>query len=81
MKIGGLSRPAGLIFQPRGLQRYKRLSGFSSVQFGLVAPLGRRPPMTVVRLAEVAGMDKGRSAGRWPGWSPASWFPGRSTPG
>ena len=32
--------------------RYKRLAGLSSVEFGLVASLGRRPPMSVVRLAE-----------------------------
>ena len=40
--------------------RYKRLAGLSSVQFGLVASLGRRPPMSVVRLAEAVGMDKGQ---------------------
>jgi hypothetical protein len=32
--------------------RYKRLTGLSSVEFGLVASLGRRPPMSVIRLAE-----------------------------
>src|SRR4029078_7401748 len=40
--------------------RYKRLTGLSSVEFGLVASLGRRPPMSVVRLAEAIGMDKGQ---------------------
>src|SRR5580704_2944807 len=40
--------------------RYRRLAGLSSVEFGLVASLGRRPPMTVARLAEAAGMDKGQ---------------------
>jgi DNA-binding MarR family transcriptional regulator len=40
--------------------RYKRLVGLSSVEFGLVASLGRRPPMSVVRLAEAIGMDKGQ---------------------
>jgi DNA-binding MarR family transcriptional regulator len=40
--------------------RYKRLVGLSSVEFGLVASLGRRPPMSVVRLAEAVGMDKGQ---------------------
>src|ERR1700760_2319107 len=40
--------------------RYKRLAGLSSVEFGLVASLGRRPPMSVVRLAESVGMDKGQ---------------------
>jgi DNA-binding MarR family transcriptional regulator len=40
--------------------RYKRLAGLSSVEFGLVASLGRRPPMSVVRLAEAIGMDKGQ---------------------
>src|SRR5258707_12502762 len=40
--------------------RYKRLAGLSSVEFGLVASLGRRPPMSVVRLAEGGGLDKGQ---------------------
>jgi DNA-binding MarR family transcriptional regulator len=40
--------------------RYKRLAGLSAVEFGLVASLGRRPPMSVVRLAEAVGMDKGQ---------------------
>jgi DNA-binding MarR family transcriptional regulator len=30
------------------------------VEFGLVASLGRRPPMSVARLAEAVGMDKGQ---------------------
>ena len=42
------------------LLRYKRLTGLSSVEFGLVVSLGRRPPMSVVRLAEAVGMDKGQ---------------------
>src|ERR1700727_84378 len=40
--------------------RYKRLAGLSSVEFGLVTSMGRRPPMSVVRLAEAVGMDKGQ---------------------
>src|SRR6266851_5764049 len=40
--------------------RYKRMVGLSSVEFGLVASLGRRPPMSVARLAEAVGMDKGQ---------------------
>ena len=40
--------------------RYKRLAGVSSVEFGLVASLGRRPPMSVARLAEAVGQDKGQ---------------------
>ncbi len=40
--------------------RYKRLTGMSSVEFGLVASLGRRPPMSVARLADAVGMDKGQ---------------------
>ena len=40
--------------------RYKRLTGLSSVELGLVASLGRRRPMSVVRLAEAVGMDKGQ---------------------
>src|ERR1700731_341536 len=40
--------------------RYKRLAGLSSVEFGLVASLGPRPPMSVVRLAAAVGMDKGQ---------------------
>jgi DNA-binding MarR family transcriptional regulator len=30
------------------------------VEFGLVASLGRGPPMSVARLAEAVGMDKGQ---------------------
>jgi DNA-binding MarR family transcriptional regulator len=40
--------------------RYKRLAGLSSVEFGLVASLGRRPQMSVIRLAEAVGQDKGQ---------------------
>ena len=40
--------------------RYKRLAGLSSVEFGLVASLGRRQPMSVARLAEAVGQDKGQ---------------------
>ncbi len=40
--------------------RYRRLVGLSSVEFGLVASLGRRPPMSVARLAEAVGQDKGQ---------------------
>jgi DNA-binding MarR family transcriptional regulator len=40
--------------------RYKRLAGLSSVEFGLVASLGRRPPLSVARLAEAVGQDKGQ---------------------
>ncbi|WGD56290.1 MarR family transcriptional regulator [Bradyrhizobium sp. CB1650] len=40
--------------------RYKRLAGLSSVEFGLVASLGRRPPMSVARLAKAVGQDKGQ---------------------
>ncbi|MCP3470309.1 MarR family transcriptional regulator [Bradyrhizobium sp. CCGUVB1N3] len=40
--------------------RYKRVAGLNSVEFGLVASLGRRPPMSVARLAEAVGQDKGQ---------------------
>lgn len=40
--------------------RYKRLVGLSSVEYGLVANLGRHPPMSVARLAEAVGLDKGQ---------------------
>lgn len=40
--------------------RYKRLAGLSSVEFGLVASMGRRPPLSVISLAEAVGMDKGQ---------------------
>jgi DNA-binding MarR family transcriptional regulator len=40
--------------------RHKRLTGLSSVEFGLVASLGRRPAMSVARLAEAVGQDKGQ---------------------
>src|SRR6516164_6883296 len=39
---------------------YRRTPGLSSVEFGLVAALGQRPPMSVARLAEAVGMDKGQ---------------------
>ena len=42
------------------LLRYKRLAGLSSVEYGLVANLGRHPPMSVVRLADAVGLDKGQ---------------------
>ena len=40
--------------------RYKRLAGLSSVEFGLVASMGRRPPISVINLAAAVGMDKGQ---------------------
>src|SRR6201988_1376138 len=40
--------------------RYKRTAGLSSVEYGLVANLGRNPPMSVARLAEAVGLDKGQ---------------------
>ena len=40
--------------------RYKRMADLSSVEFGLVAALGRRPPISVARLAEAVGQDKGQ---------------------
>jgi DNA-binding MarR family transcriptional regulator len=40
--------------------RYKRVAGLSSVEFGLVASLGRRPPMSVAALAQAVGQDKGQ---------------------
>src|SRR5437870_10258540 len=40
--------------------RYKRTAGLSSVEYGLVANLGRHPPMSVARLAEAVGLDKGQ---------------------
>lgn len=42
------------------LLRYQRLAGLSAVEFGLVAVLGRHPPMSVARLAAAVGMDKGQ---------------------
>ncbi|MDB5564847.1 MAG: transcriptional regulator [Tardiphaga sp.] len=38
--------------------RYRRTAGLSSVEFGLVASLGRHPPMSVIQLAGAVGMDK-----------------------
>src|SRR4051812_30870431 len=40
--------------------RYKRTAGLSSVEYGLVANLGRQPPISVARLAEAVGLDKGQ---------------------
>jgi len=42
------------------LLRYKRLAGLSSVEYGLVANLGRHASMSVARLAEAVGLDKGQ---------------------
>jgi DNA-binding MarR family transcriptional regulator len=42
------------------LLRSQRLAGLSSVEFGLVASLGRHPPMSVAQLAAAVGMDKGQ---------------------
>jgi hypothetical protein len=60
--------------------RVLRYAGLSSVEFGLVTSLGRRPPMGVARLAEAVGVDKGQIRAL-AGWSRASWWPGRSIPG
>lgn len=40
--------------------RYRRTVSLSPVEFGLVASLGRNPPMSVVRLAAAVGRDKGQ---------------------
>src|SRR4029079_2002993 len=48
------------LLQSGAMLRYTRLAGLSSVEFGLVASLGRRPPMSVISLAEAVGMDKGQ---------------------
>jgi DNA-binding MarR family transcriptional regulator len=40
--------------------RCKRLVGLSAVEFGILASLGRRPPMSVAKLAATVGMDKGQ---------------------
>jgi DNA-binding MarR family transcriptional regulator len=40
--------------------RYHRLVGLSSVELGIVAILGRRPPVSVARICELIGMDKGQ---------------------
>ncbi len=40
--------------------RYQRIAGLSLVEAGLIAALGRHPPMTVARLAASVGMDKGQ---------------------
>jgi DNA-binding MarR family transcriptional regulator len=40
--------------------RYRRTAGLSSVEFGLIASLGRHPPMSVIQLAQAVGMDKGQ---------------------
>ena len=69
-RVGAVVRLEGIVDQAdrqrpdtlrRGaLLRYKRMAGLSSVEFGLVVSLGRRPPMSVVRLAAAVGMDKGQ---------------------
>ncbi len=40
--------------------RYHRIAGLSLVEAGLIAALGRHPPMTVAQLAASVGMDKGQ---------------------
>ena len=40
--------------------RYKRVAGLSATEFGLVASLGERPPMSVAALADAMGRDKGQ---------------------
>ncbi|MBS0528665.1 MAG: MarR family transcriptional regulator [Proteobacteria bacterium] len=40
--------------------RYRRIAGLSSVEFGLVASLGRHPPISVAQLAALVGNDKGQ---------------------
>jgi DNA-binding MarR family transcriptional regulator len=40
--------------------RYRRTAALSAVEFGLVASLGRNPPMSVISLASAVGMDKGQ---------------------
>lgn len=53
MVLGNLLRRGAIL-------RYRRLVGLSSVEFGLIANLGRNPPMSVARLAQAVGMDKGQ---------------------
>jgi DNA-binding MarR family transcriptional regulator len=46
-------------FLRRGaILRYRRLVGLPWVEYGIVAVLGRREPITVAGLAELLGMDK-----------------------
>ena len=46
-------------FLRRGaILRYRRLVGLPWVEYGIVAVLGRRKPITVAGLAELLGMDK-----------------------
>jgi DNA-binding MarR family transcriptional regulator len=46
-------------FLRRGaMLRYRRLVGLPWVEYGIVAVLGRRKPMTIAGLAELLGMDK-----------------------
>jgi DNA-binding MarR family transcriptional regulator len=46
-------------FLRRGaMLRYRRLVGLPWVEYGIVAVLGRRKPITVAGLAELLGMDK-----------------------
>ena len=52
--------------------RYKRLAGLSSVEFGLVASLGRRPPMSVAGSPRPSVRTRARSAVHWPSSSRAS---------
>jgi DNA-binding MarR family transcriptional regulator len=42
--------------------RYQRMFGLTSTEFGILAVLGRRPPVTVNRLAELMGVDKAQAS-------------------
>ena len=54
-----MSRLLANLLRRGAMLRYKRTAGLSSVEYGLVANLGRNPPMSVARLAEAVGLDKG----------------------
>jgi DNA-binding MarR family transcriptional regulator len=49
---------AGNFLRRGATLRYRRLVGLPWVEYGIVAVLGRRKPITVAGLAELLGMDK-----------------------
>jgi DNA-binding MarR family transcriptional regulator len=49
---------AGNFLRRGAIIRYRRLVGLPWVEYGIIAVLGRRKPITVAGLAELLGMDK-----------------------
>jgi hypothetical protein len=54
-----MSDPTSIPLLRRGaILRYRRLLGLPGVEYGIVAVLGRRKPITVAALPELLGMEQ-----------------------